>query len=60
MMEQTEIAKQLGISMKAFNRILRSANIDNENHFKLINNKRHYELEEILKIIQIGKHGQTA
>ena len=55
MTEQTEIAKTLGISMNALHKILQAANIEKEPHFKLINNKRHYNIEEILQVIKKGQ-----
>lgn len=53
--EQTEIAKRLGISNKAFRRIVHGAGIDNEKYYKLINNKRHYDFNFIIKILENGK-----
>lgn len=53
--EQTEIAKRLGISNKAFRRIVHDAGIDNEKYYKLINNKRHYDFNFIIKILENGK-----
>ena len=52
LIEQTEIARKLGISMNALHRILRSCGYDSPEKYKLINNKRHYEWEAILSLIQ--------
>jgi hypothetical protein len=54
LLEQTEIAKRLGISMNALHRILNSSGLSTEKYFKLINNKRHYEYEDVLKAIRKG------
>lgn len=51
--EQTEIArKHLGISMKAFRRILDAAKYDIPENYKLIANKRHYDYDKIIELIQ--------
>ena len=55
LVEQTEIAKRLGISNNALHRITYHGKLD----FKLINNKRHYDFEEVIKTIKKGKYGQT-
>lgn len=47
--EQTQIAKQLGMSNKKF-RLMVEGKID----WTLINNKRHYEMNEVLKLIKIA------
>ena len=49
--EQTAIARKLGISNKAFQRIAYYGGLE----FKLINNKRHYELSEVLAVIKKAK-----
>lgn len=51
LIEQTEIAKRLGISNNAFRRIAQQGKLE----FTLINNKRCYDFDEVLKIIQAGK-----
>jgi DNA-binding phage protein len=55
LVEQTQIAKQLGISMNALHRILRTAGLETEEHFKLINKKRNYNLDEVLAVIKRGQ-----
>ena len=50
--EQTQIAKNLGISMKSLHRILNAANFETSENYKLINNKRHYDYDRILKLIR--------
>ena len=50
--EQTQIAKNLGISMKSLRRILNAANFETSENYKLINNKRHYDYDRILKLIR--------
>ena len=51
--EQTEIAKKhLGISANSLRRILSAAKYDIPENYKLINNKRHYNYNKILEIIQ--------
>ena len=55
LIERTEIAKKLGISGKAFNRIAYHGKLE----YKLINNKRHYDFEEVIKTIKKGKYGQA-
>lgn len=57
MMEQTEIARRIGVSNKSFRRIMSDAKLDNEKYFKLIDNKRHYDYDFIVKILQ-GIHGK--
>ena len=52
--EQTEIAKRLGISNKAFHRIAYHGKLE----FKLINNKRHYDFEEVIETIKKNKNGK--
>ena len=51
-LEQTEIAKLLGISNGSFRRIVHHAGIDNDQHFILINNKRYYKIDEVMEIIR--------
>jgi len=46
--ERTEIAKRLGISGKALNRIAFYGKLE----YKLINNKRCYDLDEVIKTIK--------
>jgi transposase-like protein len=53
LIEQTEIARKLGISNNAFRRIASTARLE----FELINNKRHYDWQEVLEIIKKGKNG---
>jgi len=48
LIEQTEIAKKLGISNNAFRRIAKYAGLK----FQLINNKRHYDFEEVVETIK--------
>ena len=50
--EQTQIAKNLGISMNSLHRMLHASGFETPENFKLINNKRHYEYEDILKLIK--------
>lgn len=47
-LEQTLIAKKLGISNNAFRRIAQCAKLE----FKLINNKRCYDFNEVIKTIK--------
>ena len=54
--EQTEIARRLGISKNALCRILHSAGIQTEEHFVLINNKRHYSFKKVIETIQAARH----
>ena len=51
LIEQTEIAKRLGISNNAMRRIAALAGLE----FKLINNRRHYDWQEFLDVIKKGK-----
>lgn len=53
MLEQTEIAKRLGVSNKVMRRIAQTAGLE----FKLIENKRHYDWDEFLEAIRKGKNG---
>lgn len=53
MIEQTEIAKKLGISNNQMRRIAETAGLK----WELINNKRHYEWEEFLEAIRKAKNG---
>ena len=55
LIEQTEIARRLGISNNALHRIVYHGKLE----YKLINNKRHYDFEEVLKTIKKDKCGQT-
>lgn len=50
LIEQTEIAKKLGMSNNKFKKL-----IHDKLEFQLINNKRHYEWEEVLRFIQLGR-----
>jgi hypothetical protein len=52
-LEQTDIARKLGISNNAFRRIAEAAGLK----FELINSKRHYKWDEVVEAIQRGKHG---
>ena len=52
--EQTEIAKRLGISNNAMRRIAATAQLK----FKLINNKRHYIWKDFLRAIKESKVGK--
>ena len=47
MTEQTEIAKKLGMSNKKFRHM-----VEGRLKWTLINNKRHYEINEVLILIQ--------
>lgn len=47
-MEQTEIAKKLGISNTQFRRIAECARLE----FWLVENKRHYDFAEVLEAIR--------
>lgn len=47
MVEQTEIARKLGISGTKFRRI-----VQGRLEFQLINNKRHYDYEQVLQLIR--------
>ena len=47
--EQTEIAKQLGMSNKKFRHM-----VECRLKWTLINNKRHYEISEVLNLIQLA------
>jgi len=58
LLEQTDIAKKLGISMNALHRILRASGY--EPNYKLLANKRHYEYEAILDIIRNARGEQDA
>ena len=49
--EQTEVAKRLGISNNAMRRIAKNAGLE----WKLINNKRHYDWQEFLEAVKKGK-----
>jgi len=49
MTEQTEIARQLGMSNKKFRYI-----VEGKLKWTLINNKRHYEMKEVLDLIQLA------
>lgn len=49
--EQTVIAKKLGISNTAFQRIAHNARLE----FWLIKNRRHYEWNDVLRVIRAGK-----
>jgi len=51
LLEQTEIAKKLGISNNAMRRIAATAGLK----FELINNRRCYDWEEFLEVIKKGK-----
>ncbi len=48
LIEQTEIAKRLGISNKTIKRITYHGKLE----YKLINNKRHYNFKEVVKTIK--------
>ena len=52
LVEQTEIAKRLGISNNAFHRIAYYSKLE----YKLINNKRHYDFEKVIKIIKDNRN----
>lgn len=52
LIEHTKLAKQLGLSRKSLHRILKAGGL--EKKFKLINNQRYYELEEVLTAIKKG------
>lgn len=54
-LEQTIIAKKLGISNTAFRRIAENAKLV----FELINNRRCYEWEDVLKVISQGNFGEA-
>jgi len=49
--EQTEIARRLGISNNNMRRIATTAGLE----FELINNRRHYDWEEFLEAVKKGK-----
>jgi hypothetical protein len=51
LIEQTEIAKRIGISNNAMRRIATTAGLE----FKLINNRRCYDWQEFLEAIKKGK-----
>ena len=53
LIEQTEIAKKLGISNNAMRRIADQAKLE----FELINNKRHYDWQDFVEAIQKGNNG---
>ena len=53
--DQIEIAKQLGISNNAMRHILHVLKLDNEFHYKLINKKRCYEPNEVIREIKKAK-----
>lgn len=55
MTEQTQIAKQLGISMKALHRILYHSGLEQAERYELINGKRHYQFEEVMQVIRKGQ-----
>lgn len=48
-MEQTEIAKQLGMSNKKFRQF-----VEGRSKWTLVNNKRHYEMEDVTKLLQLA------
>lgn len=50
--DQIKIAKQLGISGNSMRRILHVLKLDNEQHYRLINNKRCYDMDEVIKEIK--------
>ena len=50
--ERIEIAKKLGISGKALNRIAYYGKLE----YKTINNKRHYDFDEVIEIIKKAKN----
>jgi len=52
LIEQTEIARRLGISSKKFRSLMYRHNMQ----FQLVNNKRHYEWDEVIALIQKGKN----
>jgi len=52
--EQTQIAKNLGISMKSLHRMLYAAGYEKPENFKLIANKRHYDYDKILELIRLN------
>ncbi len=51
LIEQTEIAKRLGISNKTIKRITYHGKLE----YKLINNKRHYNFNEVVETIKKNK-----
>jgi hypothetical protein len=55
LVEQTEIAKQLGLSNKSFRRIVYHAKLP----FKILAKKRHYHIEEFLELIKKESHGKA-
>jgi len=48
--EQTEIAKALGMSNNQFRKM-----IEGRVEWKLINNKRHYKMKDVLGVIKLAK-----
>lgn len=63
LIEQTEIAKRLGISNKKFRAIMAIGNPRGTHETRipwtLINNKRHYEWEDVLALIQTQSSGEA-
>ncbi len=51
LIEQTAIAKRLGISNNALHRITWHGKLE----YKLINNKRHYDFDEVIETIKKSK-----
>ena len=57
LVEQTEIARRLGISNKSFRKMVLYSHL--KDSWKLIAQKRHYEIEEVFALIKLSNQRKT-